>query len=54
MSIGTRVIIAVSFQQVDCSPDAKTGSECDYESLKYAYCAVEKCHILFPPVFENV
>ena len=49
MSIGTRVVVAVAFQQVDSSPDAKTGTQRDDESLKNGYCAVEKCHKCVPP-----
>ena len=38
------VIVAVTFQQVDSTPDAKTGTERHDESLQYTDCAVEKCH----------
>ena len=43
MSIGSRIAVAVAFKQVDCAPDAKTGTKCDYQSLKNGYCAVEEC-----------
>ena len=36
-------------QQVDGSPDAETGTQCDDESLKNGDCAVEKCHKCVPP-----
>ena len=49
MSISTRVVVAVAFQQVDSSPDTETGTQCDDESLKNGYCAVEKCHKCVPP-----
>ena len=49
MSIGTEIIVAVAFQQVDSSPDAETGTQCDDEGLKNGYCAVEKCHKCVPP-----
>ena len=49
MSIGTGVIVAVAFEQVDSAPDTETGTESDDERLQYADCAVEKCHRLFPP-----
>ena len=49
MSIGTGVVVAVAFQQVDSSPDAETGTQCDDEGLKNGYCAVEKCHKCVPP-----
>lgn len=44
MSIGTGVIIAIAFEQVDGTPDAETGAERHNESLQYTDCAVEKCH----------
>lgn len=49
MSIGTGVVVAVAFQQVDRSPDAEAGTQCDNEGLKNGYCAVEKCHKCVPP-----
>ena len=44
MSIRAGVVVAVALQQVDGSPDAKTGTEGDDEGLEYADCTVEKCH----------
>ncbi|GFI12036.1 hypothetical protein IMSAGC007_04515 [Lachnospiraceae bacterium] len=46
MSIGPRVVIAITFQQVDDAPDSKAGSECDNEGLQNVDCAVEKFHTL--------
>ena len=46
-SISARIVVAVSFHEVDYTPDCKTGTECDNECLQYADCAVEKCHIQF-------
>ena len=51
MSIRTGVIIAVAFEQVDRTPDTKTGTESDDERLQYTDCTVEKCHKMFPPLF---
>ena len=45
MSIRTGVIVTVTFQQVDRTPDTKTSTECHDESLQYTDCAVEKCHM---------
>ena len=47
-SLGLRagVIVTVTFHEVDSSPNAKTCTKCNYECLKYAYCAVKKCHNL--------
>ena len=41
------VVVAIAFQQVDSSPYAEP--QCDDESLKNGYCAVEKCHKCVPP-----
>ena len=46
MSIGPRVIIAITFQQVDDAPDTEAGSQCDNEGLQNFDCAVEKFHTL--------
>ena len=44
LALCTGVILTVALHQVDCSPDTKTCTKSYYKSLKYAYCAVEKCH----------
>ena len=49
LSICTGVVVTVAFQQVDGSPDAETGTQCDDEGLKNGDCAVEKCHKCVPP-----
>ena len=49
LALGTGVVVAVTLQQVDGSPDAETGTQCDNESLKNGYCAIEKCHKCVPP-----
>ena len=46
MSIGTRVVVAVTFQQVDNAPDTETGTERDNEGLKNGDCLFKKCHIV--------
>ena len=46
MSIGARVVIAVTFQQVDDTPDTKTSTQSDNESLKNGNCLFKKCHIV--------
>jgi len=45
-SISPRIIISVTFQQVDYAPDAKTGSEGNDEGLQNIDCAIEEIHIL--------
>ena len=47
MSICARVVVAVTFQQVDDTPDAETGTESYDEGLQYSDCAVEKFHNKF-------
>ena len=51
LGLGTGVIVAVAFEQVDRTSDTKTGSESDDERLQYTDCTVEKCHKTFPPLF---
>ena len=46
MSIGARVVVAVTFQQVDDAPDTETGTERDNEGLKNGDCLFKKCHIV--------
>ena len=46
MSIGARVVIAITFQQVDDTPDTKTSTQSDNESLKNGNCLFKKCHIV--------
>ena len=45
MSIRAGVVVAVTFEQVDGTPDAETGAEGDDKSLKNADCAGEKLHM---------
>ena len=46
MSIGARVVVAVTFQQVDDTPYTKTSAQSDNESLKNGNCLFKKCHIV--------
>ena len=46
MSIGAGVVVAVTFQQVDDTPDTKTSAQSDNESLKNGNCLFKKCHIV--------
>ncbi len=41
-----RVVVAVTFQQVDNAPDTETGTERDNEGLKNGDCLFKKCHIV--------
>jgi hypothetical protein len=44
----TRIVIAVTFEQVDCTPDSKASTEGDNKSLKNIDCTVEKFHDILP------
>ena len=44
MSICAGVIVAVTLQQVDDAPDAKTSAQSDDESLQYGDCTIEEFH----------
>ena len=46
MSICAGVVVAVTFQQVDDTPDTKTSAQSDNESLKNGNCLFKKCHIV--------
>ena len=46
MSIGAGVVVAVTFQQVDDTPDAETSAQSDNEGLKNGDSLIEKCHKL--------
>lgn len=38
------VVVAVTFQKVDGTPDTEASAEGDNESLQYSNCTIEKCH----------
>ena len=44
LAFGARVVVAVTFQQVDDTPDTKTSAQSDNESLKNGNCLFKKCH----------
>ena len=47
LGLCTRVVVAVTFQQVDNAPDTETGTERDTEGLKNGDCLFKECHIVF-------
>lgn len=51
LRFGSGIVVAVTFQKVDHTPDAKAGSKCYYEGLQYSNCAVKKCHIVLQKVY---
>ena len=46
LALGAGVVVAVTFQQVDNTPDTKTSAQSDNESLKNGNCLFKKCHIV--------
>ena len=46
MSISAGIVISVTFQQVDDTPDAETSAQSDNESLQNGECLIKKCHKL--------
>ena len=46
LTLCTRVVVAVTFEQVDNAPDTETGTERDNEGLKNGDCLFKKCHIV--------
>ena len=44
LRFGARVVVAITFQQVDDTPDTKTSAQSDNESLKNGNCLFKKCH----------
>ena len=44
LRFGARVVIAITFQQVDDTPNTKTSTQSDNESLKNGNCLFKKCH----------
>ena len=44
MSICTWVIISVTLQEVNHTPDTKSGSKSDNKGLQNIYCTIEKFH----------
>ena len=46
LGLCTGVIVTVTFQQVDDTPNAETGTESDNEGLENTNCGSKKCHRL--------
>ena len=44
LGLSARVVVAVTFQQVNDTPDTKTSAQSDNESLKNGNCLFKKCH----------
>lgn len=46
LALRAGVVVAVTFQQVDDTPDAETSAQSDNEGLKNGDSLIEKCHKL--------
>ena len=46
LALCARIVVAVTFQQVDDTPDAETSAQSDNEGLKNGDSLIEKCHKL--------
>ena len=47
LRLGTGIIVAVAFEQVDNAPDCQTSTQSNDQSLKNTNCRVKECHIKF-------
>ena len=47
MSIGARIVVAISFQKVDAAPHTEAGAQGNHQGLKSRNCGLKKCHIVF-------
>ena len=54
MSIGTGVVVAVTFQKIDGTPHAETGTQSDDQSLKNFDCTIKEIHNCNLLCFEKV
>lgn len=46
LGLRTGVVVAVTFEQVDYTPNTETGTESDNEGLENTNCGFKKCHRL--------
>ena len=54
MSITAGVIVTITFQQVDCAPNAKASTERNNEGLEDFDSTVKKFHSRFSFIIENL
>ena len=54
MSITAGVIVAITFQQVNCTPNAQTGTQSDNQSLKNFDRRVKEFHSRFSFIIQNL
>jgi len=46
LAFSTRIIVTISFQEVDGTPDTQASAQGDHEGLENFDCAIEKIHIV--------
>lgn len=55
LALGTRVVVSVTFQEVDRPPDTEASPKGHHEGLKYTYRRIEECHkSMLPEPFGRV
>ncbi len=47
LALSSRIVIAVTFEEVDCAPDRKTCAQSNNEGLENVNSRVEKIHTVF-------
>ena len=47
MSIGARIVVAISFQEIDAAPHAEAGTQGNHQGLKSRNCGLKKSHTRF-------
>ena len=51
LALGTGVIVAVAFQQIDAASRADAAAQSNHQRTQNIDCRIEKCHISVPPKF---
>lgn len=51
MSIGTRIVVTITFQKVDRAPNTEASAQGNNEGLKNVHSSVKKFHNVPPKMF---
>ena len=54
MSICAGVIVAVTFHQVDCTPNAQASAQSNHQGLQNFNSRIKKCHIVYLQKFIKI
>ena len=54
LRLGAGVVVTITFQQIDGTPNAETGTQCDNQSLKNFDSRVKEFHSRFSFIIENL